>query len=341
RRPSRTTGPTSPTTATSPLPTGPRLSPSTSSRPGFRARTCPSPGSAPGCERATAQGCGSTSPAPSRPFDPDWWLSRMSPESSPQQPMATWSPARGVWETPVVNLLCGHSEPFSQTWPASGSMRSGRAWERPTSAPRTGAAACSSSPGLPTPRAVDGKHGLPRGGAAADPVHVGYERPRPTRLGRPGSAAGRVAAPVAAGLGHGHAGQAGLGGVPAAPVAGGAAAAAATESVGRVEGRPEPARLVGGPDAPKRGRPTPADSCGVEPERRGGPRELGGPATTEPRQEDERERAGDTAVDRGPQAPDWGPYAPAIARWERVMMRPAPAPTEPGRTGERLSPAFV
>ena len=73
--------------------------------------------------------------------------------------MATWSPARGVWETPVVNLLCGHSEPFSQTWPASGSMRSGRAWERPTSAPRTGAAACSSSPGLPTPRARDWKRG--------------------------------------------------------------------------------------------------------------------------------------------------------------------------------------
>src|SRR5690606_19102637 len=185
------------------------------------------------------------------------------------------------------------------------------------------------------------RQGRPRGGAAADPAHVGYERPRPTRLGRPGSADGRLAAPDAAGLGHGHAGQAGLGGVPAAPVAGGAAAAADTESVGRVEGRPEPARLVGGPDAPKRGRPTPADSCGVEPERRGGPRELGGPATTEPRQEDERERAGDTAVDRGPQAPDWGPYAPAIARWERVMMRPAPAPTEPGRTGERLSPAFV
>lgn len=64
----------------------------------------------------------------------------------------------------MVNLLCGHSEPFSQTWPASGSMRSGRAWERPTSAPRTDAAACSSSPGLPTPRARDwkrlGKDGL-------------------------------------------------------------------------------------------------------------------------------------------------------------------------------------
>lgn len=39
---------------------------------------------------------------------------------------------------------------------------------------------------------------------------------------------------------------------------------------------------------------------------------------------------------------DWGPYEPAITRWERVTGRPAPVPTEPGRTGQpRLSPAFV
>lgn len=37
----------------------------------------------------------------------------------------------------------------------------------------------------------------------------------------------------------------------------------------------------------------------------------------------------------------WGEYAAAIARWESVTSCPAPAPTEPGRTGERLSPAFV
>jgi len=38
----------------------------------------------------------------------------------------------------------------------------------------------------------------------------------------------------------------------------------------------------------------------------------------------------------------WGDYAPAIARWEHVIGRGAPAPTEPGRTGNpRLSPRFV
>jgi len=38
----------------------------------------------------------------------------------------------------------------------------------------------------------------------------------------------------------------------------------------------------------------------------------------------------------------WGDYAPAIHRWEHVLGRPAPAPTEPGRDGRpRLSPVFV
>jgi len=38
---------------------------------------------------------------------------------------------------------------------------------------------------------------------------------------------------------------------------------------------------------------------------------------------------------------EWGNYAPAIRRWEAVLGRSAPPPTEPGRTGQRLSPAFV
>src|SRR5699024_2254141 len=39
---------------------------------------------------------------------------------------------------------------------------------------------------------------------------------------------------------------------------------------------------------------------------------------------------------------NWGEYADAIARWERVLGRPAPDPTEPGPKGNpRLSPRFV
>lgn len=39
---------------------------------------------------------------------------------------------------------------------------------------------------------------------------------------------------------------------------------------------------------------------------------------------------------------DWGPYADAIHRWEQVLGRPAPPPTEPGANNQpRLSPTFV
>ena len=37
----------------------------------------------------------------------------------------------------------------------------------------------------------------------------------------------------------------------------------------------------------------------------------------------------------------WGAYEPAIRRWEHATGRAAPVPTEPGRTGRRLSPRFV
>ena len=62
--------------------------------------------------------------------------------------LATWNPARGVWETTRANLLCGHLEPFLETWPTSGSMRNGQAFEHPTSVHRTGGSGSSSSPGL-------------------------------------------------------------------------------------------------------------------------------------------------------------------------------------------------
>lgn len=37
----------------------------------------------------------------------------------------------------------------------------------------------------------------------------------------------------------------------------------------------------------------------------------------------------------------FGPYAPAIHRWEQALGRPAPAPTEPGKNRPRLSSRFV
>ena len=75
------------------------------------------------------------------------------------EPIATWNPARGAWETPVLNLLCGHLEPFSQTWPKSGSMRNGRVFPRPVPGPAISAGASLSSPGLlPTPVVADSRN---------------------------------------------------------------------------------------------------------------------------------------------------------------------------------------
>lgn len=43
-----------------------------------------------------------------------------------------------------------------------------------------------------------------------------------------------------------------------------------------------------------------------------------------------------------PEGAQWGPYAAAIERWEQVLGRPAPVPTEAGpKVGQRLSSAFV
>jgi len=52
----------------------------------------------------------------------------------------------------MVNLLCEHWELFSETWPTSGSMRSGRVFERPMLERRITDSVCSS---LPTPTVDD------------------------------------------------------------------------------------------------------------------------------------------------------------------------------------------
>src|SRR5579872_1217723 len=63
-----------------------------------------------------------------------------------------WNPARGVWERPEANILCGHSALYSETWPVSGSMRNGLSYPPPMRGLRTAASGFSSSPGLlPTP----------------------------------------------------------------------------------------------------------------------------------------------------------------------------------------------
>ncbi|MBZ6288698.1 DNA cytosine methyltransferase [Streptomyces olivaceus] len=134
-----------------------------------------------------------------------------------------------------------------------------------------------------------------RGDAAADAADLGHERGGRARGGRPGSADGRVPAADAVVVGDQRGGELPAGRHPVqrglradAPRRGAAVADAAR--VGRGEGRPEPARQQGRPDAV-----------------------VGG-------------------------APDWGAYAPAVARWEAVTGRRAPWATD---DRGRLSPPFV
>lgn len=82
----------------------------------------------------------------------DWWLLKMSEDYLARQPIATWNPARGVWETSQVNLLCAHLEPWQEVWPTSGMTVNGQVFELPTRAHRT---TVSEFLSLPTPQTMD------------------------------------------------------------------------------------------------------------------------------------------------------------------------------------------
>jgi DNA (cytosine-5)-methyltransferase 1 len=129
------------------------------------------------------------------------------------------------------------------------------------------------------------------------------------RLAAPGQASGRGARPDTRGRG----------GAPAADPEGFGHGHTGTAMLTRV-----PPAAVGG------GTPAPADTdrAGARPEPDREPHE--------PEAVDEHEE-----LDALGRVLDWREYGPAIARWEHVMGRPAPAPTEPGKNGERLSPRFV
>lgn len=86
--------------------------------------------------------------------------------------------------------------------------------------------------------------------------------------------------------------------------------------------------------------PPPDPRC-VESERWRGSRGMDGASRGGQGATGKRERDGDAVDDRG--AVDWREYAPAIARWEHILGRMAPAPTAPdGRNGQhRLAARFV
>ena len=64
----------------------------------------------------------------------------------PEQ-LATWNSSRDVWEAPTADLFSEQQDVFSETFPASGSMRNGSLYPRPKSEHPTSGSAFSSSLG--------------------------------------------------------------------------------------------------------------------------------------------------------------------------------------------------
>ena len=98
----------------------------------------------------------------------------------------------------------------------------------------------------------------------------------------------------------------------------GSSAVPDSAGLGRHEGLAEPARIQGRPDAHLGDR-----QAGPAPGR-------ARPATAQ------------SGLTPAHSAYPWGAYADAVRRWEHILGRPAPHPTEPGRNGRpRLRPQFT
>ena len=98
-------------------------------------------------------------------------MNHATPATQPptMQPLASWNPTRGIWETTQLDLY-GRSAPFSAIWPTCGWVRDGSAYRLPLSALLTTASASSSSPTarFRTPLATDSS----RGGETLDQVRA-------------------------------------------------------------------------------------------------------------------------------------------------------------------------
>lgn len=194
-----------------------------------------------------------------------------------------------------------------------------------------------------------------RGGAAADPAREGLEglarggRPAAGVRRRPPEAAGPAGPTVAdpEGDGRGEGWPEPSPGRPAGTVGDSGGTAPDTDGGGR-EQHPE---LDGEPVEPELETPLGDDLVGCVLDWAGAA--VAHPddvlLAAQPRGVAGRSASGerpDQGADRRPgdrdERIDWAAYAPAIERWERVLGRPAPAPTVLGARGaRRLSPRFV
>ncbi|WP_054044536.1 DNA cytosine methyltransferase [Alloactinosynnema sp. L-07] len=161
---------------------------------------------------------------------------------------------------------------------------------------------------------------------------------RRQQAGRSVTAGPASAVADSASLGHRYGGPQGRSGIPAATVTAGAPAGgprgvpADATSDGRNEGLSGTAGLQGRPDAALGGHP-PAHPAGAPPGR--GQRDRRHLVAVP-----DAETSSASGVESAPV--NWGVYEAAIRRWEAVLGRPTPHPTQPGNHGRPvLAPAFV
>lgn len=260
------------------------------------------------------------------------------------QPTAIWNTARDVWETPnTESLFCGHLAVFSETLPTSGMTRSGVAFALPTWEHRTEGSGYSSSPDdvtlLLTPVASEG----------TKPSNtMGVARRKTT-----GEVFLTNQIVSLCGLDPSEAQVMDLLPTPAASVMNdGEDVAHWDERRERIKAKGINGNGMGEPltIAAQRLLPTPSANIGMNggsqhpDKRRAGNHQ---PSIQDVAEHTLVSSCYDCDCQYGcrgieAEATNWGPYEPAIRRWELALARPAPAPTEPNKNGNpRLSPKFT
>lgn len=95
-------------------------------------------------------------------------------------PLASWNADRDLWETTQqASLFCELSDVYSETWPASGSMRNGTAYSLAANVTASELAANASEP----PTAVPGSLSLLPTPSASLGVNGGSQPPDKRRAG--------------------------------------------------------------------------------------------------------------------------------------------------------------
>lgn len=258
------------------------------------------------------------------------YSSRTSTGSSRGKPIATWNIARGVWETTRESLFCEHSEPYSEIWPRSGTMRNGQAFELPTREPRTSESVFSF---LPAPVASDWKGpNLSGSGSASSRSLSTLVDPRSELLPSPNARDHKGGNPL--GTRHGTT----LPDIRELLPTPSAGTWNDGEGLDSWEERRE-RNLAKGINGNGQGTPL---SISVQylptPVRKDADNARNRTAgRSDP---DSKHHDGITLGDVA-RMQSWGKYATAIWQWEQILGRPAPEPTEPGRSNPRLSAKFV